>query len=116
MASEQYQKLYDVIKATPAKAIKAKYRTETVRKLWPHVLGHNPGAGSDPPVEVVLCLEYAEDSDGNVIKKNYRCFFIEELAIIGDPIANPWPHPLPKALSFKQARKQSSVDDIDVYR
>jgi hypothetical protein len=115
--SDNYKAIRDVIKGTPAKAIKAKYKAQTdVRKLWPHVLGHNPGEGSDPPVEVALCLELALDENGKVIRK-FRCFKIEtDLHIIGDPIANPWPDGFPKPMTFRQARKQSSVDDVDVYR
>lgn len=116
MASDNYEFIKEVIETIPPKAIKAKYKDQTnQRKLWPHVLGTNPGPGSDPDVEVVLCLEHALDDDGNVIRR-FRCFKVEELTIIGDPIINPWPTGYPKKMTFRQARKQSSVDEVDAYR
>jgi hypothetical protein len=113
---DNYAIIKQVIESTPAKAIKAKYKDETTqRKLWPHILGENPRGGSNPPEKVVLCLEYELDDDGEVVRK-FRCFKVERLTIVGSPIDNPWPTGFPKKMTFRQARKQSSVEDVDVFR
>jgi hypothetical protein len=113
MTSAEFDAIKLVIETKPPKAIKAKWKNGPERQLWPHVLGTNPAGGSDPPVEVVLCLEYAEDDDGEPIKK-FRCFKVEHLTIVGNPITSPWT-PIPK-MRFKQVKKQNCVDDVEVYR
>jgi hypothetical protein len=125
MASVKYDKFKAVIiepDPTEPRAIQAKYQGDQVdddddlRKLWPLVLGFDT-AGE----EVALCYQYKGYSQlplkPHVSMRNLRCLKISKLTdvtkIVYDPATEGFDPPV---LRFKQVKKQTCVDDVDVYR
>jgi hypothetical protein len=94
----------------PKKAIKAKYKGEDdAREIWPHVLGNNPKSGYD----VVLCFQGV----GPDPPQGYRCFKVDDLALVGNPyIPTTWQPE--KKFKYKDVIKQNcvDVDGVEAFR
>ncbi len=109
MSSQNYDKIRGVV-TNPAKAIEVTYQAET-RKMVPFVLGTNQKNAAD--VEAVLCFQYAGSNPN--LPKGWRCFNVNSLTTVSEIAYSPVPGVPPK-IKFKEVKKQSSVDDVDVWR
>jgi hypothetical protein len=121
----KYEKFAAAIKeADPARdrAVKMKYQgihpDEDFRKLWPLAIGKDTSGG-----DVVLCYQYAgpgfDTTIDHVSLKHLRCFKLEKMAnadvttIVFNQATEGF---TPPYLNFKQLKKQTCIDDVDLNR
>jgi hypothetical protein len=128
MPSTKYDKFKTVIKELDEeqpRAIYARYQgdpptDDAIRKLWPHVLGTTPSAtpGAEDE-EVALCYQYGGHSGAALVlphpsRKNLRCFKLALMSnVTKELFEEPWD---PIEMKFKDVKKQTCVEDVDVYR
>jgi hypothetical protein len=108
-ADDRYQFLRNVIK-TPDRAVKIKYKNRDPdwRLVFPHVIGTSTQGSAE--VNMVLCAI----ESGQAEPKKYRCFNVDDLKI--NDQTYDWSNASIPKLKFRQVRKQSSIDDVDIYR
>jgi hypothetical protein len=119
----KYQTIRQAIKetnATQERAIKARFQNDPeeqpLRKLWPLVLGQDAN-GED----VALCYQYGGYSPvilkPHVNNRNLRCMKLSKLSQVEKIVFNPATEGFdPPVMKFRQVKKQTCVEDVDVYR
>lgn len=117
----KYEKFVAVIKESdPVKerAIKAKYQGDVdFRKLWPLAIGKDVNGG-----DVALCYQYAgpgmDPNIPHVSFRHLRCLKLDKMANADvTKIAFPATEGFdPPYLGFKQLKKQTCIDEVEVYR
>jgi hypothetical protein len=109
--SAEYAVMTAVIE-TNNKGIKADYDDRGERLLWPKVIGLTNGK------ERVLCTELEEYpvGSGRYRQKHWRCFAVEDLEVSLDDTFVVERDDRPEKWKVKHLRKQSCVEDIDVFR
>jgi len=83
--------------------------TPTTRKFVSLLIGSNPGPNND----VVLCFQYEGTSPTDT---GYRCYNIAKFVSVTPILLPPGTIAAGKKMTFKDVKKQSSVEDVDDWR